>query len=180
MPWSTGMLKKNSVQIVSQNAHGLKSNERIKEITKSKTLKDRDIFTTCLQERWRVGEEVFDINNSKFILYCLNQADQSLTGSQGVGFILNQEAIKAWKDGGCELYKISARIIALRLLLEDRQKKTVGLFLVSAYKPVGVADETQWDVFLNDLEECVSKKRPDDLLLIYNRLRHELKHGLLY
>ena len=99
-------------------------------------------------------------------MYGLNQADQSRRGSQGVGFILNQEAIKAWKDGGCELHKTSARIIAFRLLLEDQHKKTVGLFLVSAYAPVGVADETQWDAFLNDLEECVSKKRPDDLLLI--------------
>uniref|UniRef100_A0A7M5V6L3 Uncharacterized protein n=1 Tax=Clytia hemisphaerica TaxID=252671 RepID=A0A7M5V6L3_9CNID len=110
--------------------------------------------------------EVFNVNNFKFILYGLNQPDQSRRGSQGVGFILNQKAIKAWKDGGCELYKISARIIALRLLLEEHQKKSVGLILVSVYAPIRVADEAQWSTFFNHLEHCVLKKHPNDLLLI--------------
>ena len=78
MPWSTKLSKKNLVRIVSQNAHGLKSNDRIKEITKTFKI---DIFATCLQETWRVGEEEFDINNFKFILYGLNQPDQSRRGS---------------------------------------------------------------------------------------------------
>ena len=142
---STRTSKKNTVRIISQNARGLKTDERIEELTTS--MNKRDIFATCLQETWRAGDEMFDVNNFKFILSGLNRDEQSSRGSQGVGIVLSPKAIKAWKDGGCELYKISARVIALRMLLQDHRNKPIGIFLVSAYAPVGVADDTLWDRF---------------------------------
>ena len=58
-------LKKNFVRIVSQNALGIKSEERIEELTA--IMKEREIFATCLQETWRTGSEVLDINSHKLI-----------------------------------------------------------------------------------------------------------------
>ena len=164
LPQSARKSKKNFVRIISQNARGLKSDERLEELTTS--MKARDIFAICLQETWRSDNETFDLNGYKFVLAGLKREIQSSRGSQGVGIVLGPKAIKAWKDGGCEVNIISARVIGLRMLLQDSRNQSFGAFLISAYAPVGVADESLWDQFFNDLDKCIAMKQPNDILLI--------------
>jgi len=68
-------------------------------------------------------------------------------GSQGVGIVLSSKGVEAWRAAGCELHNISARVIAVRLLLQDCRNKDIGVFLVSAYAHVGVAEDLLWDFF---------------------------------
>ena len=61
---------------------------------------------------------------------------------------------------------LGARIIAVRLLIEDSKNNQVGLFLVSAYAPVGKEDDSVWERYLGNLNLCISRKRAGDLLII--------------
>jgi len=55
----------------------------------------------CLQETWRFGHETLDFDNFKVILNGLEKTDDICNrGSQGVGIVLNQEGISAWKAVG--------------------------------------------------------------------------------
>ena len=45
-------------------------------------------------------------------------------------------------------------------------KNEVGLFLVSAYVPIGNVDQKLWDSFIEKLEICISRKPPSDILVI--------------
>ena len=56
--------------------------------------------------------------------------------------------------------------MAVRFLVRDNQGRDVYLFLVSAYAPVGVADNSIWEEFFENLDECVSRKKADDILII--------------
>ena len=98
--------KKNTVQILSQNARGLKSVDRIEELTTS--MNERGVFATCIQETWRTGSEVLDINSCKLILNGLSKKQQTCRrGSQGVGIVLSSKAVEAWKAAGCEMHELA-------------------------------------------------------------------------
>ncbi|XP_066928501.1 craniofacial development protein 2-like [Clytia hemisphaerica] len=158
-------LKRNIVQILSQNALGLKSDDRINEITLM--LHKRNIFICCIQENLenrgqRILTVIMDIN----FCYLAKKFKQNNRGSLGVGIILSPNAHNAWKAAGCEIHRFSARIIAVRLTMVDIDNRDIGLFVVSAYAPVGVAPETEWDNFFNDLDACISKKLPNDIIII--------------
>ncbi|XP_066932661.1 craniofacial development protein 2-like [Clytia hemisphaerica] len=157
-------LKRNIVQILSQNALGLKSDDRINEITLM--LHKRNIFICCIQETWRTGPENLDGNYGYKLLLSGKEIQTNNRGSLGVGIILSPNAHNAWKAAGCEIHRFSARIIAVRLTMVDIDNRDIGLFVVSAYAPVGVAPETEWDNFFNDLDACISKKLPNDILII--------------
>ena len=54
----------------------------------------------------------------------------------------------------------------MRLLVKDMRNRSVGLFIVSAYSPIGNADETEWDEFMEQLDQCTARKHKDDILVI--------------
>ena len=45
-------------------------------------------------------------------------------------------------------------------------KNEVGLFLISAYAPIGNANQKPWDNFIEKLEICKSRKHSRDILVI--------------
>ena len=45
-------------------------------------------------------------------------------------------------------------------------KNEVGLFLISAYAPIGNANQKLWDNFIEKLETSISRKHPSDILVI--------------
>ena len=45
-------------------------------------------------------------------------------------------------------------------------KNEVGLFLITAYAPIGDANKKLWDNFIEKLEICISRKHPNDILVI--------------
>ena len=145
--------RKSTIRLVSQNARGLKSEEKMEELTLS--MKARGIFASCIQETWRSGKDTVDINQCKLVFAGLDVKEQrSNRGSQGVGIVLSSQAVDAWRAAGCELHNdLGARIIAVRLLMRDKKGKDIGVFLISAYAPIGIADENLW--------------RPSSILLIF-------------
>jgi hypothetical protein len=40
--------------------------------------------------------------------------------------------------------------------MQDSQNRDVGLYLVSAYAPVGTADEQLWDEYLENIDCCIA------------------------
>ena len=58
---------------------------------------------------------------------------RSNRGEQGVGIALSPRAVSAWEEGGKILHDdFGGRMIAIRLVVNDAKKRSVGLFLVSA------------------------------------------------
>ena len=135
-------VKRNNViiSIVSQNVRGLKSDERLEELFTS--INTRNIFAACLQETWRSGNETIEYGPCRLVHGGLDPEDQCRRGSQGVAIVLSARGADAWRAFGYVIHQdLGARIIGIRLLVQDMQKRDVGLFLISAYAPIGIADE---------------------------------------
>ena len=115
----------------------------------------------------------------KLILSGLEKSFQTgKRGSQGVAIALNRDGVNAWNAAGCETHTdLGARIIAIRLLLKDNQKRDVGVFIVSAYTPVGNAHESIWNDFLDRLNMCISRKHKTDILVIGADTNSSLGHS---
>ena len=83
--------KFNFINIVTQNAHGIKSTNRIHELTTQ--INSKKLFAVCLQETWRNGDAVMNKNWCRFLLHELSsEIDTSRRGKEGVGIILSKGA----------------------------------------------------------------------------------------
>ena len=94
----------------------------------------------------KLGELVSVHLNMRTVLSLV--ADQTLIlvksrrGEQGVGILLSKNAVTAWKSAGSIVHNdLGARIIAVRLLVNDNMKNEVGLFLIAAYAPIVNANQ---------------------------------------
>ena len=45
-------------------------------------------------------------------------------------------------------------------------KNEVELFLIFAYAPIGNANQKLWDTFIEKLQICISRKHPNDIIVI--------------
>ena len=50
--------------------------------------------------------------------------------------------------------------------MRDCRNKDIGVFLISAYAPIGVAKESEWQEFFSDLDDCIAKRQGKDILVI--------------
>ena len=154
-----------TVSIVSQNTRGIKTDYRLHELF-SYILR-LNILAACLQETWRTSNESLQNNNCILFLSGLEEDQQSRRGSQGVGIALSPLGVEAWKAGGCELHDdLGARVIGLRLLLKDSEERDVGVLLISAYAPDSSKSEDDWLNYLDQLDSCIQRKHPSDILVI--------------
>ena len=122
----------------------------------------------CLQETWRTGVSTFELENCVIFNSGLdpNQV-KSRRGEQGVAILLSKNAVTSWRSAGSIVHSdLGARIVAVRLIVKDSNSNNVGLFLISAYAPIGNADQNLWDSFIEKLEICISRKLPNDILVI--------------
>ena len=86
---------------------------------------------------------------------------------RGVAIALNPDGVTGWKAAEYEKHTdLGARVIAVRLVLKDHERRDIGLFLVSAYAPVGKATDGEWDNYFDQLTECISRKNRNDILII--------------
>ena len=110
-------------------------------------MKERNAIAACLQETWISGFELLENDSYKLISSGLDRTSQlGNRGSQGVAIVLNPDGVEAWKAAEYEKHiDLGARVIAIRLLLHDHERRNIGLFLVSAYAPIGTAPEDEWD-----------------------------------
>ena len=150
----------NYLNIITQNAHGMKTNHRIHEI--SSQIHQNKLFAVCLQETWKNGDDTFIENECTFILHGIDRNDDnSRRGKGGVAIVLSKAARNAWNMAGSTVHKnFGSRIIAVRLLVKDNSNKDCYLYLVSAYAPIGVADPQLWDFFLLSLIHISEPTRP--------------------
>ena len=129
-------------------------------------INQHDIFAACIQETWRSGVEVLQHGNCCIIGAGLERENDCKRGSQGVGIILSKAATDSWRAAGSEKYIYGGHIIAVWLLVRDTQGRDLYLFLISAYAPVGNADQLIWDQYLTNLQTCIAEKRVADVLII--------------
>ena len=134
--------KLKCIKILSQNVQGIKKSSHIEELIHS--FNRRKLFAACLQETWRTGNEQFEQDGVRVIAAGLEE--QTGRGSQGVAIILGPESLECWRAAGYELHTdFGARVIAVRLLLNDKKNNEIGMFLISAYAPVGKDDDVIWE-----------------------------------
>ena len=159
--------KLKNICFISQNVRGIKSTSRLEDLFNSLSLR-KNVWGMCLQETWRFEHETLDYENYKLITNGLEKTDDACNrGSQGVGIVLNSDGISAWEAAGYEKHiDYGARIIAIRLCVKDKHKRDVGIFLVSAYAPVGNAPDHIWDEYLEKFTNCINKKHNNDMLIV--------------
>ena len=86
--------------------------------------------------------------------------------------ILSAEAHAAWQAAGAERHAdLGPRVMAIRLsVLDSLTKSPCGLFLVCAFAPKWSKsdddDTAEWDAYYAALATAISRKRPDDILVI--------------
>ena len=158
--------RKASAKFVSQNVRGLKSDVRLDELFSY--IVRMSVLAACIQETWRSDVESLQNEQCLLLLAGLpSNLQAGKRGSQGVGIVLNADGVEAWKAGGCELHNdLGARVIAVRLLLKDDTNRDVAVFLLSAYAPVSSAPDSVRDEYYDQLDECMQRKRHDDILVI--------------
>ena len=92
--------------------------------------------------------------------------------------MLSSLAVDAWRAAGCELHDdLGARVIAVRLLLRDKEGKDIGVFLVSAYAPIGTADESLWENFFITLSACFARRKRGDILVVGSDTNSSMGYG---
>ena len=84
------------LNIVTQNVRGIKTTERIFEL--SKQVKLQNTFALCLQESWKSEQSVEIVNDCTFLLHGLKESENtSKRGQGGVGIVLSQFATQVEK-----------------------------------------------------------------------------------
>ena len=125
------------------------------------------MYGACIQEHWRVGVELLE-NPGMVAIFAGLVTRECHRGSQGVGIVLSKAAAVAWKASGSEKHvDLGARVCAVRLKVTDAfTRKTLWIFLISAYSPVGCAPQAEHDEYLRCLDVYIARKQPGDFLLI--------------
>ena len=142
----TGSVKKRkaSAKFVSQNVRGLKSDVRLDELFSY--IVRMSVLAACVQEIWRSDVETLQNAQCLLLLAGLpSNLQAGKRGSQGVGIVLNAEGVK---------------------MLKDHTNTDVAVFLISAYAPVSSAPDSVLDEYYDRLDECMQRKRHDDILVI--------------
>ena len=67
--------------------------------------------------------------------------------------------------------------MAVRLLLKDQQNRDIGVFLISAYAPVGNASDDVSNIYLDQLDKYIAKKNHDDILVIGSDCNSSMGHA---
>ena len=101
---------------------------------------------------------------------------QPVERGEGVAVILDEDASKAWSDGGLEWKPISSRVIKVRLRFAGRwarknAKKSESvaykhLTVICAYAPTHRSAEGAKENFFSDLQEAIDSTSENDVLMI--------------
>ena len=84
-----------------------------------------------------------------------------------MGIALNPDAVEDRRAAGSVLHNdLGSRVIAIRLLTKDSKNKDTYIFLVSAYAPVGTSNQLLWDNFFDNIDTCLSRMHPNDILVV--------------
>ena len=155
-----------SIKFISHNLRGLKSESRLEELFSY--MITFGVFAACVQETWRFDIE--NLQNEGCVLLTAGLSSNETVnkrGSQGVGIVLGSSAVQCWEEAGCEVHHdFGARIIAVRMIAKDSTDADISIFLVSAYAPVSTMSDESWENYYGNLQDCIDRRRPGDILLI--------------
>ena len=120
------------LRTISHNVRSLRQPEAIEIIIAC--MQASHVEAYCMQETWLGGSEVK--TNKGYTIVLVNDPDAK---RRGVGIVLSKGATKAWDAAGRKQCTPSTRVLAIRLEYTDAKGKTVGVCLVSAYRPTSGA-----------------------------------------
>ena len=126
----------NIKMIISQNFCGLKRDKKKDEFFHH--LQQQRPFAALLQENWLTGDETLESEGYTLISSGFPYEKQSRRGSHGVAIAISSQAMTVWGQSGMEKIRISARVIAIRMMIADHQKRENSFILISAYSPICV------------------------------------------
>ena len=135
------------LRTISHNVRSLRQPEAMEIIIAS--MQANHVEAYCMQETWLGGSEVK--TNKGYTIVLVNDPDAK---RRGVGIILSKPATKAWDAAGRRQCTPSTRVLAIRLEYTDAKGKTVGVCLVSAYRPTSGAPQSELDAFDDALSEA--------------------------
>jgi hypothetical protein len=123
------------------------------------------VFAGGLQETWKTGKTQeehrgYVILNHGPVKKLCNR------GSLGVAIVLSPEARKGWEEAGARIDYFGPRIIATRLNVLDANGKTLVIFLVSAYAPVGAASKEERRSYYDCLQACIDACGKREILMM--------------
>ena len=94
-----------------------------------------------------MGDETLELEGYTLICSGLPSKKQSRRASHGVAIALSPQAMAVWGHSGMEIARVSSRVIAIRMMISDHQKRENGLILISAYAPICVDSDEAWTSF---------------------------------
>lgn len=109
-------------------------------------LERHDLSLCAVSEhRWREAGQ-YRVNSKWLFLFSGLERKAEIRASQGVGFLLNQDMVKAWQQAGevCEFG--GARLIRIRLLIRGRY-----VSVISCYAPTFNHPEIDKETFYEAL-----------------------------
>jgi hypothetical protein len=138
--------RKQLLRFFSQNCLGLKTDAKRQQLVT--TLKQRNSYAAALQETWHPGSGIFQINDFQLIM--VGPESQAGRGTKGIGIALSPDAIKDWESAGSQQFvSVDLRSLGIRLASKDTRGRDAYVFFVTAYAPVGVADQLEWNAFFD-------------------------------
>ena len=157
-------------RIWSHNVQGLVREDKLLELFQ--VVEKRKAFAVCVQETWRKGKgkEQMGLGGTVGIFAADETKAVKGRGSRGVGILLSAAAKvaldKATSHGKAVHNDLGERVCAVRLLVENERAEEKGIFLVSAYAPIGAASQEDWEEFFDKVTQCISRKLPGDMLVM--------------
>ena len=70
-----------------------------------------------------------------------------------------------WGQSGMEIARISALVMAIRMMITDHQKLENGLILISTYAPIGVDSDEARTSFFDDYDAAPKLCKTNDTVL---------------
>ena len=149
--------------IISQKFCGLKRHEKKDEFFHH--LRQRRPFAALLQETLLTEYETLESEGYTLIFLGLPSEKQSLRGSHGVAIALSLQAMTVWGQGGMEISRVSSRVISIRMMITDQQKRKNSLILISAYAPIGADSDEAWTSFFEDYDTALKMCKIKDTII---------------
>ena len=120
-----------------------------------------------LQETWRTGVEEITQDGYTFLGVAPMRQD-SRRGVCGVGLLLSPMAAAAWRAAGpTNLHTdVGPRVMAARLVVEDMERRQLGIFQVVAYAPASGAAVEEHDAYEAAFSEVIARRKPEDVLIV--------------
>ena len=103
-------------------------------------------------------------NTETYLELASRLEDNSKRGSQGICIVLSTAACLHGELLDQRFTTSTGRVVAVRLLVQDTLCR--NLYLVTAYAPVGNVDQSIWEEYLRNLDNCINQKRTNDVLVI--------------